>query len=233
MFNKLDEPARRVIFFGRYEASRLGGRTISAEHLLLALLRESAWAVEPFLSPGHTVKELRREIETAAGSKEAQLPGSADMRLAEPAMLALTYAEEESARLQSETIGAPHLLLGLLRTHSKAARLLTQFGLKVDEVRLKVAQGTILPPQEPSGAWFYGIGIRFDVPAKAGSRIVADYRGHMAVIEIESAKVIQGELPDRARSMVLEWLALHKDEIIAAWNAGKAGQSAPPIPPLE
>jgi len=48
--------------------------------------------------------------------------------------MALTCAEEESSRLLSSTIDVPHLLLGLLRTHdSKAANLLSEFGLKVDE----------------------------------------------------------------------------------------------------
>jgi ATP-dependent Clp protease ATP-binding subunit ClpC len=37
MFEKYTEKARRVIFFGRYEASQFGGRCIETEHLLLGL----------------------------------------------------------------------------------------------------------------------------------------------------------------------------------------------------
>jgi ATP-dependent Clp protease ATP-binding subunit ClpC len=37
MFEWYTEPARRVLFFSRYEASQAGSITIDAEHLLLGL----------------------------------------------------------------------------------------------------------------------------------------------------------------------------------------------------
>src|SRR5215467_9595880 len=40
MFERFTERARRVIFFGRYEASYYGAKTIESEHLLLGILRE-------------------------------------------------------------------------------------------------------------------------------------------------------------------------------------------------
>jgi ATP-dependent Clp protease ATP-binding subunit ClpC len=40
MFERYTEKARRVIFFGRYEASQYGSPVIDTEHLLLGLLRE-------------------------------------------------------------------------------------------------------------------------------------------------------------------------------------------------
>jgi ATP-dependent Clp protease ATP-binding subunit ClpC len=40
MFEKFTERARRVIFFGRYEASKTGSTTIETEHLL-GLIREN------------------------------------------------------------------------------------------------------------------------------------------------------------------------------------------------
>ena len=40
MFERYNEPARRVIFFARYEASHFGSRTIETEHLLLGVLRK-------------------------------------------------------------------------------------------------------------------------------------------------------------------------------------------------
>jgi ATP-dependent Clp protease ATP-binding subunit ClpA len=40
MFERYTEKARRVIFFGRYEASQFGSPFIETEHLLLGLLRE-------------------------------------------------------------------------------------------------------------------------------------------------------------------------------------------------
>src|SRR5437588_5014413 len=40
MFERYTEPARRTIFYARYEASTLGSEYIQTEHLLLGLLRE-------------------------------------------------------------------------------------------------------------------------------------------------------------------------------------------------
>jgi ATP-dependent Clp protease ATP-binding subunit ClpC len=40
MFERYTERARRVLFFGRYEASQLGSVSIETEHLLLGLIRE-------------------------------------------------------------------------------------------------------------------------------------------------------------------------------------------------
>lgn len=209
---------------------------MSAEHLFLGLLWENSWLVEPLLARGNTVKALRREIERVARSTDEKLPTSVEMRLAEPARLALSFAEEESDRLLSETIEVPHLLLGLLRTpNTQTTRLLKQFGLEVDEVRRRIAEGTISPIQEPFGGvvcTFYGIQIRFDPLAEA-PKVIADYRGHIAVIELDPAKVTQGKLPARAESMVLEWVALRKAQIEAAWKAGKAGKTMPHISPLE
>jgi ATP-dependent Clp protease ATP-binding subunit ClpC len=40
MFEKWTEKARRAIFFARYDALQLGGKSIEPEHLLLGLFRE-------------------------------------------------------------------------------------------------------------------------------------------------------------------------------------------------
>jgi hypothetical protein len=40
LFEQYTEPARRTIFFARYEASPFGSKAIESEHLLLGLLRE-------------------------------------------------------------------------------------------------------------------------------------------------------------------------------------------------
>ena len=40
MFERFNEPARRAIFFARYEASQFGSPTIELEHLVLGVLRE-------------------------------------------------------------------------------------------------------------------------------------------------------------------------------------------------
>lgn len=53
MFERYTEKARRVIFFGRYEASQFGSPCIEAEHLLLGLLREDKALTNRFLHNAH------------------------------------------------------------------------------------------------------------------------------------------------------------------------------------
>lgn len=44
---------------------------------------------------------------------------------------------------------------------------------------------------------------------------------------------VRGDFPKRARALVLEWRALHRDELLADWDRARAGQPLVPIAPLE
>jgi hypothetical protein len=44
---------------------------------------------------------------------------------------------------------------------------------------------------------------------------------------------VQGDFPKRARAHVLEWLAMHRDELIANWDRARAKQPLTHIAPLE
>src|ERR1039457_1831928 len=71
MFERYTEKARRIIFFGRYEASRFGSPYIETEHLLLGLLREDKALANRFLGSHAAVESIRKQIErhTAPGSQ--------------------------------------------------------------------------------------------------------------------------------------------------------------------
>ena len=58
------------------------------------------------------------------------------------------------------------------------------------------------------------------------------YNEFRAIIEIEAKNVI-GELPNRALRIVLEWLDLHKNELMNNWNNLQKGRSVVKIKPLE
>jgi hypothetical protein len=45
--------------------------------------------------------------------------------------------------------------------------------------------------------------------------------------------IVQGRFPRRALGHVLEWLDLHRDELIANWERARAREALEPIPPLE
>jgi len=45
--------------------------------------------------------------------------------------------------------------------------------------------------------------------------------------------VIDGKMSRRALALVLEWAALHRDELRQAWSAASANQEPSKIAPLE
>ena len=70
MFERYTERARRVLFFARYEASQLGTRSITPEHLLLGLLREGKGLASRVLADASlSLDGVREEI------KDRMAPG--------------------------------------------------------------------------------------------------------------------------------------------------------------
>ena len=61
----------------------------------------------------------------------------------------------------------------------------------------------------------------------------AVYGGDEAVIGIETLTVLNGRLPARARSLVLEWASLRRVELREAWERAKRLESPEQIAPLE
>ena len=152
MFEKYTEKARRVIFFGRYEASQFGGRCIETEHLLLGLLREDKSLTNRFLREPTPVEAIRKQIEacTIAGEKVST---SVDMPLSDESRRVLNHAAEEAERLSHKHIGTEHLLLGLLREGSCfAARILNEHGVHLSAVREDLARALqnaeVIEPRE-------------------------------------------------------------------------------------
>lgn len=140
MFERYTETARRVIFFGRYEASEYGSPYIETEHLLLGLLREDKALAKMFLGLGDIQTEIRTEIERHITRKE-RIPTSVEIPLTADCKKILNLAAEESARLGHRHIGTEHILLGMLGVErSLAARLLQGRGLKAAEVRVRLTK---------------------------------------------------------------------------------------------
>lgn len=51
-------------------------------------------------------------------------------------------------------------------------------------------------------------------------------------MEIATGAIIAGSLPRRARTLVDDWLALHRDEVQADWDLAAVSQPLNQIPPL-
>ncbi|GAC1399549.1 MAG: hypothetical protein NVSMB56_14560 [Pyrinomonadaceae bacterium] len=140
MFERYTEKARRVIFYARYEASRLGGAAITPEHLLLGLMREDESLLKYLLSKNGkaSTEDLRREVEKRVPSAES-VSQKTELPLASETKHVLVFAHEESEDLRHRHIGTEHLLLGLLREKSSiAATVLGEHGLKSDAVREEI-----------------------------------------------------------------------------------------------
>jgi len=60
----------------------------------------------------------------------------------------------------------------------------------------------------------------------------AVYAEYQITVDIQSG-VVYGEFPKRALRLVLEWLDLHKDELLEDWVLIQAGHPAKKIAPLE
>jgi Domain of unknown function (DUF4160) len=60
----------------------------------------------------------------------------------------------------------------------------------------------------------------------------AVYGEHEASVEVETGR-IHGQFPPRALKLVLEWMALHKSELLEDWELAKQGQPLKRIAPLE
>ena len=78
---------------------------------------------------------------------------------------------------------------------------------------------------------FYGIVIKmyFKPKEHEPSHIHALYGEYMGEFNIQSAEMIQGDLPAKAQSLVREWIESHREELQKMWEQQKIYK----LPPLE
>jgi|SRR5579871_75646 len=135
MFERYTEPARRSIFFARYEASMFGSDYIETEHLLLGLLRENAPMTIRFVGSDAKVEAIRMQIQKHYAERPAK-KYSVDLPLSHECKRALAYGAEEAERLNQKQIGPEHLLSGLCRAEKSAgAKYMVELGLTVEKLK--------------------------------------------------------------------------------------------------
>ena len=150
MFERFTEPARRTLFFARYETTELGGSEIEPEHFLLALLRgDRGPTLQVFAGANLSYTETRAEIRTHWGARQ-QVPTSLEMPFGDASKRILQYAAEEADGLGHTPVGTGHLLLGLLREEaSVAADILKRHGITRDMLRPHLLDVTVASDAEP------------------------------------------------------------------------------------
>jgi ATP-dependent Clp protease ATP-binding subunit ClpC len=118
MFERYTDDARKVIFFARYEASRLHAAELHPDHLWLGLLRQNKRLIKR-LAP--QVTEARVHARMAPPPADAQRVSlSVDMPLDPLAAKALAAATAEADTLGNRYVTSEYLVNALLSLETQA-----------------------------------------------------------------------------------------------------------------
>lgn len=87
----------------------------------------------------------------------------------------------------------------------------------------------------PTISMFFGIIIRMYYAPKEHNppHIHAYYQDFKSVINISTGDLMDGELPSRQLRLVLAWIEIHKEELIADWELCQNGEKPYSIEPLK
>jgi hypothetical protein len=88
----------------------------------------------------------------------------------------------------------------------------------------------------PIIAMFYGIIIRMfyrDNQQHHLPHVHAEYQGQVAVFSIPEGTLLDGEIPTTKQKLVVAWIEIHKDELIADWNLAVLGEKVFRVKGLE
>jgi hypothetical protein len=87
----------------------------------------------------------------------------------------------------------------------------------------------------PVISMFYGVLIQMyflDVKRHNLPHFHAKYQSASAVFAIETGEILEGELPPAKTRLVLAWLEIHREDLIADWALAVEGQQVFQIEPL-
>ncbi len=88
----------------------------------------------------------------------------------------------------------------------------------------------------PTISMFYGILIRmffYDTNKHHLPHIHAEYQGKVAVYAIEDGALLAGELSPKQHKLVVAWITIHHDDLLADWQLAVNGQKPFPIRGLD
>ncbi len=85
----------------------------------------------------------------------------------------------------------------------------------------------------PEISRFYGIVIAMFYDEHNPPHFHARYGGQKVAIRIEDFKLLEGNLTPRALGLVMEWAAMHKDELIKNWERAMKKETLLKIEPLK
>lgn len=85
----------------------------------------------------------------------------------------------------------------------------------------------------PTISMFYGILVQMYWDEHAPPHFHAIYGEYKATVNIRELSVNEGELPRRAKQLVLDWAELHQAELLVDWDLCQSNQHPKPIEPLK
>lgn len=145
VFERYTEPARRALFFARFESSQFGSLSIEPEHLLLGIAREGGPLLAK-ISSSASVDAIRTAVGEHAQTRE-KVSTSIEIPFSTPTKMALNFGAEEADGFNHEHIGPEHLLLGLLHVDGSIAEsILRGQGITLDTVRRAIASSAAPAP---------------------------------------------------------------------------------------
>lgn len=78
----------------------------------------------------------------------------------------------------------------------------------------------------PTISMFYGILIRmffYDTDNHSVPHVHAEFQGDVGVYSIPDGELLAGKLPPKKHKMVVAWIAIHEDELLADWDLAVNG----------
>jgi ATP-dependent Clp protease ATP-binding subunit ClpC len=138
MFERLTDPAWRVLDLAQEEARMLNHNYIGTEHLLLGLIHEGEGvAAQALESLGISLQAVRQQVQEIIGQGERAERGR--IPFTPRAKKVLELARREALQLGHHYIGTEHILLGLIREgEGVAAQVLVGLGADLNRVRQQV-----------------------------------------------------------------------------------------------
>jgi len=88
----------------------------------------------------------------------------------------------------------------------------------------------------PVISMFYGIIVALyfvDNRRHKKPHIHARYQGREVVVAIPDGKVLEGDFPPAKLKLLLAWVEIHKDELVADWELAVKGEKPFRIAPLK
>jgi hypothetical protein len=83
---------------------------------------------------------------------------------------------------------------------------------------------------------FYGVLIKIffkDIERHHLPHIHADYQGTVAVYSIVNGELLAGSLPPNKHKLVVAWIEIHKEDLLADWELAVNGRKPFPIKGLD